>query len=486
MNNPRITLLGSQEEDLKDWLTGHPHGHERGAIILFRRFSRPIKDLPKSDRFVAVDIIKMTEEWIIESSKTHMKINMRQFPEIYYRCENENLELGFVHNHPDGFVDFSSRDDTNEKNILYGLSGCNGEGSYLVSLVLVDRQWIGRVRHGQQPSQAKKVRHIGILSDKVDLQGIKTPNQTSKNLKRQEAAFGKPFNAKLQSLRVAVVGLGGTGSPVATLLARTGIGELILIDGDELDKTNMNRVRGYVNKDISSNKAEALSSFIEDLGLEVTVKAIPEYLGETGKAIDALSSADIIFGCTDSVQSRDYLNQAMYYYGQVYIDSGMSGNVEDDSNGIPRLRTQKGRVSCILPESGACLRCQNVVNNQKLYREQKLKENPELRELDSETLAKDYYIFGSDVQSPGIGPFTSATANNAVATLMNLISQFRKLPSDLRQDNIWIDFVHMDIHSNKPRIDSECIYCQEGTILLKDEGKNRLETPQLGKVPSNV
>jgi hypothetical protein len=61
----------------------------------------------------------------------------------------------------------------------------------------------------------------------------------------EEAAFGKPFNQMLQSLRVAVIGLGGTGSPVATLLARSGVGELVLIDGDRLEASNLNRVRGY-------------------------------------------------------------------------------------------------------------------------------------------------------------------------------------------------------------------------------------------------
>src|SRR6187399_1372516 len=97
----RITLLGSQETRLKTWLTSHPEGHERGAIVLFRRLARHIKNMPASDRFIAVDIIEMAEDWVLDSSPRHMTINMRNFPEIYLRCEKEELELGFVHNHPD-------------------------------------------------------------------------------------------------------------------------------------------------------------------------------------------------------------------------------------------------------------------------------------------------------------------------------------------------------------------------------------------------
>ncbi len=131
MTSHRITLLGSQDEDLREWLNGDHAGNERAAIVLFRRLARTVQGQTISDRFLAVEIIKMSGNWIIGSSATHLQINMREFPEIYHRCESENLELGFVHNHP-GSVDsdFSSVDDINERNILHGLSGCNGNKSF--------------------------------------------------------------------------------------------------------------------------------------------------------------------------------------------------------------------------------------------------------------------------------------------------------------------------------------------------------------------
>lgn len=486
MNGHRVTILGSHEQELKKWLTSHPQGHERGAIILFRRLARIVNGLPKSDRFLSVGIIKMEGDWIIDSSKNQFTINMRKFPEIYSRCEKEHLELGFVHNHPDKHLYFSEMDDINEKNILHGLSGCNSPFSFLISLVLSDNKWIGRTRQGVSPKIILEVRHISVLNEKLDLYGIQMPEELPISLSRQEKAFGKPFNIKLQSLRVAIVGLGGTGSPIANLLARTGIGELILIDGDELDETNMNRVSGFTDEDIGQNKAKTVEKFINSLGLKNKVIAIPAYINESEEALDALSSADIIFGCTDDVAGRDLLNQALYYYSQIYIDVGLSGNVDEDQDDNPYLRTQKGRVSCILPEYGSCLRCQNVINDQKLSDEQKLKDNPELADLDPEILKKDYYIFGANVQSPGIGAFTRGTANNAVATFMNLISSYRNLPTDLRQDNIWIDFIHLNIHSNNPRDIPNCIYCKEHLLLNQGEGKYRLGTPQYGKIPTDV
>ncbi len=481
MNNPRITILGSQSIIIKDWLTGHPEGHERGAIILIRRLSRTVIGLPISDRFLAIEIIKMDEDWILESSVEHILINLRKLHEIYFRCEHENLELGFIHSHPNGITDFSLKDDVNEEKILHGLSGCNGPDTYLIALIYSNNKWNARIRNGNSKDHFTEVRHVTILSDHIEFHGIKELNELPDNQKRQEAAFGKPFNLQLQSLRVAVVGLGGTGSPVATMLARSGIGELILIDGDTLDGTNMNRVRGYTQNHIGKNKAESLKEFIESLGLNTIATTIPHYLNESQEAIDAISTADIVFGCTDDIAGRDIINQALYYYGLVLIDVGLTGFVDTDAEGVPYLRDHRGRVSCILPEYGSCLRCQGIVTDKKLEFEQAMRDRPELAMLDAETLKREHYLVGGGVQAPGIGPFTSITAENGIATFMNLLKRYRNIPTDLRQDNIWIDFIHLNFQSDEPSNDTDCIYCGNHFTLLKKE-KYRLDMPKLGRI----
>ena len=486
MTGHRITMLGSHDRALQEWLCGHPGGHERGALVLFRRLARVVNNIPASDRFLVIDVIKLTDEWILDSSPTHLKINMRMLPDVYFRCESEGLEFGFAHNHPAGYAEFSAQDDINELNILHGLSGCNEKASFLVAMTLTDGKWNARIRQGYYPENLIAVRHICIVSDKIELHGISLPEEPSDILLRQEAAFGKPFNSKLQSLRAVVVGAGGTGSAVATLLARAGVGELIIIDGDVLAGTNMNRVRGYRGKDIGKNKATSLKVFIDSLELNVCVSAINGFLSESIEALDALSSADVIFGCTDDIAGRNLMNQALYYHAQVYIDCGLTGRIDAHEDGDPYLRDHRGRVSCILPESGACLRCQRVVTDDNLKYEQAIKDNPELAKLDPVTLKRDYYLVGGGEQAPGVGPFTSATADNVVATFMNLVRPYRNISDELRQDNIWIDFVHMTIHSNEPVDDPDCICCRTGFLLLRKEGKYRLEMPKLGEINATV
>ncbi|MDO8272432.1 MAG: ThiF family adenylyltransferase [Gammaproteobacteria bacterium] len=450
--------------------------------MLFRKFARAVTGIEPSARYIAVDIIEMDDDWILDSSAIHLRINFRKLPPLYFRCETEGLELGFIHSHPLGVTNFSGKDDINEQNILKGYSGSNGNNVSLISLILSGSQLRARVRHARNPTSSSPIRHVAILDKNVDVFLGREMTGDSGVLLRQEAAFGKPFNRKLQSLRVVIVGAGGTGSAVACLLARAGVGEVIIIDGDRLEESNLNRVRGYRKADVGKNKALTLATYIKSLDLPVSVLGVDAYVDRSAEAVDAVSSADIIFGCTDDVAGRDTLNQAMYYYSLAYIDVGLTGKIDIDEDGYPYLRDHRARISTILPEFGACLRCQRIVTQEKLAYERALRERPELAQLDSKTLREEYYLIGGGEQAPGVGPFTSATGDLAVATLMNLIKPYRKLPSDLRQDNIWQDFVNMVIHSNTPLANDTCFCCGPNGLLLAHEREYRLDMPQLGKI----
>lgn len=479
MTGPRITFPASLERNVGGWLAGHPDGHERGAIILFRKFDRPVEGLLSSPRYVAVDAIAMDGDWVLDSSPTHLRINLRKLPPLYWRCEQEGLELGFAHSHPSGVPGFSAKDDRNEQAILRGYAGCNGQGVTLVALVFCEQTWQARTRSGADPEGAVLARHVIVLGEKLKIYLPDAEGDTPETLRRQDAAFGKPFNRKLRSLRAVVAGGGGTGSPTAIQLARSGIGELVTIDGDRLDESNLNRVRGYRRSDVDEKKAPTLAAYIDTLGLDVAVASIDGYL-DRPDAVDALATADIVFGCTDDVAGRDIMNQAAYYYCLAYIDVGLTGRIDEDADNMPYLRDHRGRISTIMPEHGACLRCQGVVTEAKLAYERALRERPELAALDPETLRREYYLSGGQESAPGIGPFTGTVADLGVATLMDLIRPYRRLPTDLRQDNVWIDFVHMGIYSNMPTADPDCFCCGRAGLLNRPEGAYRLGMPVLG------
>lgn len=73
---------------------------------------------------------------------------------------------------------------------------------------------------------------------------------------RTEMVLGQPALERLQSAHVAVFGLGGVGSYAAEILARSGVGELTLVDQDTVSVTNINRQLCALHSTVGQSKAE--------------------------------------------------------------------------------------------------------------------------------------------------------------------------------------------------------------------------------------
>lgn len=483
MSKSRLCILGNLESELKTYLNGHPEGHERAAVVMFRRYRSTVHGLSASDRFVAVEIHPFEEGWLTTSSDIHFEYSLRHLRIFFQRCEEEGLVFGLAHSHPHGLTEFSLQDDENEQTLLNAISNRNGSEFHFVAMILCDGGWYGRVRHGQTPQRAIAVRHIAVLGESLDLHAVPITTALAQDdtWARQAAAFGQPFVDKLQSLRVAVVGCSGTGSPAATLLARAGVGELVLIDHDNLARSNLNRVRGARKVDIGRNKAVIASEFIHSLGLDIRAVAIDALVDISPEAIDVLMTCDVVFGCTDDDLGRQALNAAVSYYGLAFIDLGLGGRIDTGSDGVPRMTHQFGRVSLVLPEFGACLYCQRVTNDKDGSRQQAIRDKPDITENE----LRERYLDGGREPAPGVGPFTSAVADFGVATLFDLIQTYQHLPGELRRDMILIDFVRMNISSTAPKVDEACVYCGTREHKLRAT-PYRLGRPQLGRHSRNV
>ena len=99
-----------------------------------------------------------------------------------------------------------------------------------------------------------------------------------------DARFPKEMQVKLRSAKVAIAGLGGLGSNIAVMLARSGIGKLLLVDFDVVDVTNLNRQMYFIPQ-LGKPKAEALPEILRQINPyliyeSVCVKVIPENVKE--------------------------------------------------------------------------------------------------------------------------------------------------------------------------------------------------------------
>lgn len=475
--NPRITLLGSHHRILAEHLDGHPDGHERVAVVLFKRIHVHVSDLWDSDRYIAREVHLLGAECITCSSGMHVGYNLEPLREFFRRCEDERLVFCFVHNHPGGPAEFSDVDEKNEQTLVRAIANRNGLDTSLVALLWANGKWVARVRNGRSLDRPVGARHVAVISDRIDVfeTGDVTADVSDIQL-RQAAAFGKPFTQKMQSLRVGIVGNGGTGSPAATLAARSGIGEIILFDKDQLQRSNLNRVRGLRADDVGHPKSLRLRNFIDGIGIQTKTAAIESFIDDSGDAIDALATCDVILGCTDDVLGRDVINLCTYFYAQPLIDVGLGGGIGKTPKGEPFLQNHAARVSTVLPESGHCLFCQGVITPIWIRTAYEQRKNPDL----SPEEMKERYLENGNDPAPGVGPFTSAAADFLIATLFDLVRPYRRFPLEVRRDLFFVDFIKMEIRSPEQTENPECAYCGTRDFLNMKE-TNRLGRPSLGK-----
>lgn len=107
---------------------------------------------------------------------------------------------------------------------------------------------------------------------------------------------------KLKNAVVGIAGLGGLGSNVAVSLTRIGIGKLVLVDFDKVDKSNLNRQQ-YFLRHIGMNKTEALEEVLHDINTDVELETSNVFVDETNVE-DLFKDVDIIVEAFDNSKSK--------------------------------------------------------------------------------------------------------------------------------------------------------------------------------------
>ena len=95
---------------------------------------------------------------------------------------------------------------------------------------------------------------------------------------RTEMVLGDRALEKLSRCHVAVFGLGGVGSDAAEILARSGVGELTLVDQDTLSLTNINRQLVALHSTVGRPKAEVLAERLRDINPTLELHVVDKYI----------------------------------------------------------------------------------------------------------------------------------------------------------------------------------------------------------------
>lgn len=189
---------------------------------------------------------------------------------------------------------------------------------------------------------------------------------------------------KLLDSHVLIIGMGGLGSPVAMYLASAGIGQLTVVDDDQVELSNLQRQIAHSQHDIGKNKTDSAKETLLSLNPDIKVHTISHRLNED-ELTNEVKKSDLVIDATDNFATRFAINRACVKTKTPLV-----------SGAAIRMEAQ---VSVFNPQQtdSPCYRC--------LY-----KEGEELDESCSET----------GVLAPLVGIIGSIQALEAIKVLLNL------------------------------------------------------------------
>ncbi len=147
---------------------------------------------------------------------------------------------------------------------------------------------------------------------------------------------------KLLDGRVLLVGVGGLGSPAALYLAAAGVGKIGLIDGDQVDLSNLQRQIVHFTEDVGHDKVDSARRKLLDLNPDVRVDIYRERL-TADNALEVLADYDFIIDGTDNFSAKFLVADACHFAGKPYSHAGI-------------LRFD-GQTMTVRPGESACYRC---------------------------------------------------------------------------------------------------------------------------------
>ncbi len=152
---------------------------------------------------------------------------------------------------------------------------------------------------------------------------------------------------KLSAARVTIVGCGATGSCVASLLGRAGVGHLRIIDRDYVEPSNLQRQILFDEGDASESLPKAIAASRKISAFNSAICVRPEVADLTPKNVDLLlGEADLILDATDNFETRYLINDFAVKDLRPWIYAAAVGAYAVTMNVLPG---ETACLSCIFP-----------------------------------------------------------------------------------------------------------------------------------------
>jgi len=161
--------------------------------------------------------------------------------------------------------------------------------------------------------------------------------------------IGEAGQEKLRASRVAVVGCGATGSALASLLARAGVGTLRIVDRDYVEPSNLQRQMLFEESDAEQSLPKAVAAARRIAAFNSQIVVEPQVADLTPQNAEGLlDGVQLILDGTDNFETRYLLNDYAVQAGLPWIYSAAVGSYGVTLNVLPG---KTACLACVFPES---------------------------------------------------------------------------------------------------------------------------------------
>jgi hypothetical protein len=339
---------------------------------------------------------------------------------LIMEAERYNWAVVKIHGHT-GYDRFSIVDDDSDRKLFPSLySWISTDAPHASVIVMRDGRVFGRTI--SEAGEFHDLERVAVIGDDIRYFSSASSNgDVPDHARRIAQTFGNGTYAKLRSLRIAVIGCSGTGSPVVEQLARNCVGELVLVDPDRIEEKNLNRIVNATMSDAQGGayKVDVAKRAIEAMGLGTRVETYARTLFDR-EVVQAVASCDVVIGCMDSIDGRFLLNKLSAFYLLPYFDLG----VRIDADGQGGVDQVCGSVHYIKPDGSSLL-------SRRLFSLEQVR-SAGLQRTDPgqyKKLLEEGYLRGVQEDRPAVVQLNTLIASLAVNELLARLHPYRLDPN---------------------------------------------------------
>lgn len=393
-------------------------------------------------------------EYDVRTNK-RIELSTRAINGLAALCEANGLTAVLCHSHPMD-ISYSPSDDHGERRIAATLRQIT-EIPEVGSLLLTPESQHGRLWRGdpRDPDEFNQLVIVGSRLRKLQLHERKQTSLPSRPdiHDRQIRAFGEEGQALLEDAKVGVVGVGGTGSPLAEQLVRLGVRDLAIIDKDEFQDSNLSRMYGTFHRHVqpgfldrlrgqSTRKVDIVRDHLKKIAPTATIRTYDGNVASP-EATTELLDRDVIFTCTDDHWGRSVINQIAYQYLIPVINIGVALDSDDDGE----ITAGNGVVQVLRPGQ-PCLWCAEHLDSERIAAESL----PEDRRQDR---VEEGYLRGLNDQVPSVVSLTTTIAGLAATWFLQLMTGFMGRAGGISRQNYFM--LEGRVRRASPSKNDECV-----------------------------